>query len=80
MLVKNLLNTELLDKCCRNNLFGKKVHLTANCTFFPDFNLTGILMSLKKINFSYILYINLSKNKSFKVDALMNGLDIEIID
>jgi hypothetical protein len=80
MLVKNLINTELFDKRSKNNLFGKKVHLTANCSFFPDFDLTGILISLKKINFSYIIYINLSKNKPFKVDALMNGLDIEIID
>lgn len=80
MLVKTLINTELLDKHSKNNLFGKKVHLTANCSFFPEFDLTGVLDSIKKINFSYILYINLSKNKLFKVDALMNKLDLEIID
>lgn len=80
MLVKTLINTELLDKHSKNNLFGKKVHLTANCSFFPDFDLNGILDSIKKINYSYILYINLSKNKLFKVDALMNKLDLEIID
>jgi hypothetical protein len=80
MLVKNLINTELLDKRSKNNLFGKKVHLTAKCRFFPEFDLTGILKSLKKINFSYIIYINLSNNKPFKVDALMDGLEIEIID
>lgn len=80
MLVKNLINTELLNKHSKNNLFGKKVHLTANCSFFPDFDLTGVFTSIKKINFSYIIYIKLSNNKLFKVDALMNGLDIEIID
>lgn len=80
MLVKNIINSDLLVKTSINNIYNKKVHLTANCKFFPEFDIKGILISfIKEPN--PILNIKLYKtNKIFKVDAMMSGLDLKLID
>lgn len=80
MLVKNILNTSLFDKTSSYNIYNKKVHLTASCTFFPEFDLTGTIIGfIREPNPIIKVKLFNKNNKIFKVDALMNGLDLEMI-
>lgn len=80
MLVTNIINSDLLVRTSINNIYDKKVHLTANCKFFPEFDIKGILIGFIKDPHP-ILNIKLFKtNKIFKVDAMMNGLDLKLIE
>lgn len=80
MLFKNIINSSILDKTCPDNIFNRKVRLTADCDFFPNFIITGTFIDFTRGR-NNIIKIRLDKNnKLFKVDAMMNNLDIEIIN
>lgn len=80
MLFKNIINSHLLDKNCPGNIFNRKVRLTSDCDFFPNFIIVGTFVDFIRGKNS-VIKIRLEKNnRLFKVDAMMNNLDIEIIN
>lgn len=62
------------------NILGKKVHMLSDCEFFPNFDLTGKVVSIKpESNGETLITLLLSNGKTMYVGSNMKNLRYEII-
>lgn len=73
-LVKNYLIDELI-----NILIGRTVHFKSDCEFFPNFDVTGKVLSYKLYNNELLFKIKLPNGKLIDVGSNMKKLSFEII-
>lgn len=73
-LVKNYLIDELI-----NMLIGRTVHFKSDCEFFPNFDVTGKVLSYKLYNNELLIKIKLPNGKLIDVGSNMKNLSFEII-
>lgn len=61
-------------------LNGKKVHMTSDCEFFPNFDIKGKIISYTMRNNELVFkIITTNKNKVIDVGSNMKNLSFEII-
>lgn len=60
-------------------LIGRIVHFKSDCEFFPNFDVTGKVLSYKLYNNELLIKIKLPNGKLIDVSSNMKNLSFEII-
>lgn len=72
-------NYNYIDLC--NLIIGKIVNFKSDCQFFPNFNMTGRVLSIT-INYTneFLIKIKTSNGKNYDIGSNMKNLTFEIIN
>ena len=61
-------------------LIGKKVHFISDCQLFPNFNMTGYVISINiASNNEFLIHIKTNNGKYYDIGSNMHNLQFEII-
>ena len=77
--MEKILKYSYKDLC--NLLIGKNVNFTSDCQFFPNFNITGYVISINIVsNNEFLIHIKKSNGKYYDIGSHMHNLSFNIVN